>query len=57
MTGDAPARQACGCTRRRLSRLLTRLLEHLLAELDLTMALSGVTSVAEITRDLLVPRA
>jgi L-lactate dehydrogenase (cytochrome)/lactate 2-monooxygenase len=30
-------------------------LEHLLAELDLTMALSGVTSVAEITRDLLVP--
>jgi lactate 2-monooxygenase len=32
-------------------------LEHLLAELDLTMALTGVTSVAEITRDLLVPRA
>jgi isopentenyl diphosphate isomerase/L-lactate dehydrogenase-like FMN-dependent dehydrogenase len=31
-------------------------LEHLLAELDLTMALTGVTSVAEITRDLLVPR-
>ena len=30
-------------------------LEHLLAELDLTMALTGVTSVAEITRDLLVP--
>ncbi len=30
-------------------------LEHLLAELDLTMALSGVTSVAEITRDLMVP--
>jgi lactate 2-monooxygenase len=30
-------------------------LEHLLAELDLTMALSGVTSVAEITRDLVVP--
>jgi len=30
-------------------------LEHLLAELDLTMALSGVTSVPEITRDLLVP--
>ena len=30
-------------------------LEHLLAELDLTMALSGVTSVAEITRDLAGP--
>ena len=30
-------------------------LEHLLAELDLTMALTGVTSMAEITRDLLVP--
>jgi len=30
-------------------------LEHLLAELDLTMALTGVTSVAGITRDLLVP--
>ena len=29
-------------------------LEHLLAELDLTMALSGVTSVAGITRDLIV---
>jgi isopentenyl diphosphate isomerase/L-lactate dehydrogenase-like FMN-dependent dehydrogenase len=30
-------------------------LEHLLAELDLTMALTGVTSVAEITRELVVP--
>jgi isopentenyl diphosphate isomerase/L-lactate dehydrogenase-like FMN-dependent dehydrogenase len=30
-------------------------LEHLLAELDLTMALTGVTSVAGLTRDLLVP--
>jgi lactate 2-monooxygenase len=30
-------------------------LEHLIAELDLTMALTGVTSVAEITADLLVP--
>jgi isopentenyl diphosphate isomerase/L-lactate dehydrogenase-like FMN-dependent dehydrogenase len=30
-------------------------LEHLLAELDLTMALTGVASVAEITRDLVVP--
>ena len=29
-------------------------LEHVLAELDLTMALTGVTSVAEISRDLLV---
>ena len=29
-------------------------LEHLMAELDLTMALTGVTSVAEITRDLIV---
>jgi lactate 2-monooxygenase len=32
-------------------------LEHLMAELDLTMALTGVASVAEITRDLLVPRS
>ena len=30
-------------------------LEHLLAELDLTMALTGVTSMAEITRELVVP--
>jgi isopentenyl diphosphate isomerase/L-lactate dehydrogenase-like FMN-dependent dehydrogenase len=30
-------------------------LEHLMAELDLTMALAGATSIAEITRDLLVP--
>jgi lactate 2-monooxygenase len=30
--------------------------EHLMAELDLTMALTGCASVAEITRDLLVPR-
>ena len=29
-------------------------LEHVLAELDLTMALAGVTSIGEITRDLLV---
>jgi isopentenyl diphosphate isomerase/L-lactate dehydrogenase-like FMN-dependent dehydrogenase len=30
-------------------------LEHLMAELDLTMALTGCSSVGEITRDLLVP--
>jgi lactate 2-monooxygenase len=29
-------------------------LEHVLAELDLTMALTGVTSIGEITRDVLV---
>ena len=28
-------------------------LEHLMAELDLIMSLTGITSVAEITRDLL----
>jgi lactate 2-monooxygenase len=31
-------------------------LEHLMAELDLTMALTGCASVGEITRDLVVPR-
>ncbi len=29
------------------------MLEHLMAELDLIMSLTGITSVAEITRDLL----
>jgi isopentenyl diphosphate isomerase/L-lactate dehydrogenase-like FMN-dependent dehydrogenase len=31
-------------------------LEHLMAELDLTMALTGCATVGEITRDLVVPR-
>jgi isopentenyl diphosphate isomerase/L-lactate dehydrogenase-like FMN-dependent dehydrogenase len=31
-------------------------LEHLMAELDLTMALTGCASVGEITRDLVIPR-
>jgi isopentenyl diphosphate isomerase/L-lactate dehydrogenase-like FMN-dependent dehydrogenase len=31
-------------------------LEHLMAELDLTMALTGCASVGEVTRDLVVPR-
>ncbi len=31
-------------------------LEHLMAELDLTMALTGCRSTSEITRDLVVPR-
>ncbi|GAW48121.1 MULTISPECIES: alpha-hydroxy-acid oxidizing protein [unclassified Nocardioides] len=30
-------------------------MEHMLAELDLTMGLSGVSAIDEITRDLLVP--
>jgi L-lactate dehydrogenase (cytochrome)/lactate 2-monooxygenase len=30
-------------------------MEHLLAELDLTMGLSGVATIDQITRDLLVP--
>jgi isopentenyl diphosphate isomerase/L-lactate dehydrogenase-like FMN-dependent dehydrogenase len=31
-------------------------LEHLMAELDLTMALTGCSTIGEITRDLVVPR-
>jgi lactate 2-monooxygenase len=34
---------------------VSAVLDHTLAELDLTMGLSGVSSVNEITRDLLVP--
>jgi lactate 2-monooxygenase len=30
-------------------------MEHMLAELDLTMGLSGVSTIDQITRDLLVP--